>query len=163
MPGTYAPFELHARGYAPGNPAIASSTPSDSTALSLLGVGHEVGKRPLQSILCGTQAGQEDGLREHFDIRRAASGFDVGHIEEAPPELGFVAPELDPPAGERAGWIDDVTGRHGFTVVLSREVRVLYRWRCRTRLVGQSLVDLRAAAPREWLVPANPGLRPPRW
>ncbi|MAE96921.1 MAG: hypothetical protein CL910_19915 [Deltaproteobacteria bacterium] len=73
---------------------------------------------PLQLILCGTQAGQEVCLRERFDIRRAASGFDVAHIEEAPPEFGSVAPRLDPPPGERAGWIDDVIARHDFTVVL---------------------------------------------
>ena len=72
----------------------------------------------LQLILCGNQAGQEVCLRERFDIHRAASGFDVAHIEEAPPEFGSVAPRLDPPAGERAGWIDEVTARHDFTVVL---------------------------------------------
>ena len=73
---------------------------------------------PLQLILCGTQAGQEVCLRESFEIRRAASSFDVAHIEEAPPEFGSVAPRLDPPAGERAGWIDDAIARHDFTVVL---------------------------------------------
>ena len=73
---------------------------------------------PLQLILCGTRAGREVCLRERFDIRRAASGFDVAHIKEAPPEFGSVAPRLDPPAGERAGWIDDVIARHDFTVVL---------------------------------------------
>lgn len=73
---------------------------------------------PIQLILCGTQAGQEVCLRESFDIRRAASGLNVAHIEEAPPAFGSVAPRLDPPAGERAGWIDEVTARHDFTVVL---------------------------------------------
>ena len=73
---------------------------------------------PLQLILCGTQAGQEVCLRERFDIRPAAGGFDVAHVEEAPPKFGSVAPRLDPPAGGRAGWLDDAIARHDFTVVL---------------------------------------------
>ncbi len=73
---------------------------------------------PLQLILCGTQAGQEVCLRERFEVRRDASGFGVAHIEEAPPEFGSAAPRLDPPTGERVGWIDDVIARHEFTVVL---------------------------------------------
>ena len=73
---------------------------------------------PLQLILCGSQAGQEVCLRERFDVQRDASGFEVAHIEEAKPEFGSVAPRLDPPAGERTGWIDEVTARHAFTVVL---------------------------------------------
>ena len=73
---------------------------------------------PLQLILCGSPAGQEVCLRERFDIHQAAGGFDVTHIEEAPPEFGSVAPRLDPPAGERTGWIDQVAARHDFTVVL---------------------------------------------
>ena len=73
---------------------------------------------PLQLILCGTQAGQEVCLRERFEVRQDASGFGVAHIEEAPPQFGSAAPRLDPPAGERVGWIDDVIARHEFTVVL---------------------------------------------
>ena len=73
---------------------------------------------PLQLILCGKRAGQEVCLRERFDIRQAERGFEVVHIEEPPPEFGSAAPRLDPPVGERTGWIDDVTARHDFTVVL---------------------------------------------
>lgn len=73
---------------------------------------------PLQLILCGTRDGQEVCLRESFDVRAAASGFDVRLLDDPPPALGSVAPELDPPAGMRQGWLDDVIGRHAFTVVL---------------------------------------------
>ena len=51
-------------------------------------------------------------------MRTAASGFDVRLLDDPPPALGSVAPELDPPAGMRQGWLDDVIGRHAFTVVL---------------------------------------------
>ncbi|MEM9176249.1 MAG: hypothetical protein AAGC67_13565 [Myxococcota bacterium] len=73
---------------------------------------------PLQLILCGTEAGQEVCLRERFDVRVAASGFEVAHLEDAPPAFGSVAPLLDPPEGERAGWIDATIARHDFTVLL---------------------------------------------
>ena len=73
---------------------------------------------PLQLILCGTQAGEEVCLRERFDVRRGSGGFDVEHVEQAPPEFGSVAPDLDPPAGERVGWLDEVTQRHEITLLL---------------------------------------------
>lgn len=73
---------------------------------------------PLQLILCGTQAGQEVCLRERFDVRPGTRGFEVAHIEEAPPAYGSVAPLLDPPKGERTAWLDATIAKHDFTVVL---------------------------------------------
>lgn len=75
-------------------------------------------KGPLQLILCGTQAGQEVCLRERFDVRPGAGGFEVAHVEDTPPEFGSVAPLLDPPEGERAGWLEATLAKHAFTVVL---------------------------------------------
>ena len=73
---------------------------------------------PLQLILCGTRDGQEVCLRESFDVRAGAAGLEVSLLDDPPPALGSVAPELDPPAGERAGWLDATIARHAFTVVL---------------------------------------------
>lgn len=73
---------------------------------------------PLQLILCGTQAGQDVCLRERFEVRRAAEGFDVAHLEDPPPAFGSVASLLDPPEGERRGWLEATIAKHAFTVVL---------------------------------------------
>jgi len=78
----------------------------------------ESGDGPLQLILCGTQAGQEVCLRERFDVRSGAGGFEVAHVADPPPVFGSVAPLLDPPEGERAGWLDETIARHAFTVIL---------------------------------------------
>ena len=78
----------------------------------------ELAEGPLQLILCGHQKGQEVCLRERFGVRSVGAGFEIDHLEGAPPEYGSVAPLLDPPAGERRGWIDQVTARHEFTVLI---------------------------------------------
>lgn len=72
----------------------------------------------LQLILCGTRDGQEACLRERFLVREIEGRFDVTHLAEPPPEIGSVAPRLDPPAGQRAGWLDAAIARHAFVVLV---------------------------------------------
>jgi hypothetical protein len=76
------------------------------------------GAREFQLILCGSQAGQDVCLRERFEVRRARDGFDVTHLEEPGQEIGSPAPTLDPPAGVRAAWLDDVLAKHSFVVLV---------------------------------------------
>ena len=72
----------------------------------------------LQLILCGIEAGQEACLRERFEVHAEASGFAVAHLDDAPLAVGSPAPELDPPAGTRTGWLDAALDRHAFVVLL---------------------------------------------
>ena len=76
------------------------------------------GGSELQLILCGHKDGQDVCLRERFRVAPAREGFDVEHVSDAAPEVGSVAPELDPPAGVRAGWLDQIRGQHAFVVLL---------------------------------------------
>jgi hypothetical protein len=39
-------------------------------------------------------------------------------LRDETPEVGSPAPLLDPPAGVRAGWLDQVPPKHAFTVLL---------------------------------------------
>lgn len=74
--------------------------------------------RRLQLILCGTQAGQDVCLRERFEVERGSAGFAVTLLEDSTPEVGSPAPLLDPPAGARAGWLEQVVARHAFVVLV---------------------------------------------
>ena len=74
--------------------------------------------RDLQLILCGQEDGQDVCLRERFRVTRANEGYQVQHLEEAPPVVGSPAPLLDPPAGTRARWVDEVVANHDFVVLL---------------------------------------------
>jgi len=76
------------------------------------------GARQLELILCGTQDGQDVCLREGFEVRRSSTGFEVTLLEESAPELGSPAPLLDPPAGIRAGWLEQTLARHAFVVLV---------------------------------------------
>ncbi len=82
------------------------------------------GARELQLILCGNQEGQEVCLRERFEIKPDGDGFDVTHLADDAAEakgiskIGSPAPPLDPPPGERAGWLDDVLQKHAFVVLV---------------------------------------------
>ncbi len=79
--------------------------------------GTEVADRDLQLILCGQQDGQDVCLRERFAIAPSGGGFEVERLESEP-DVGSPAPELDPPVGVRARWLDETIGRHAFTVLL---------------------------------------------
>lgn len=72
----------------------------------------------LRLILCGRENGQDACLREDFDVTPTASGFQVEHVRDATPDLGSPAPLLDPPAGVRAGWLDQTLARHAFVVLI---------------------------------------------
>ncbi len=74
--------------------------------------------RELQLILCGERDGQDVCLRERFRVSQATDGFDVSLVADETPELGSAAPELDPPVGVRARWLDEVLPKHAFTVLL---------------------------------------------
>jgi hypothetical protein len=74
--------------------------------------------RQLQLILCGTRDGQEVCLRERFEVKPARSGLDVTLLEDSTPGVGSPAPLLDPPAGVRTAWLEQVLGRHAFVVLV---------------------------------------------
>ena len=74
--------------------------------------------RRLQLILCGTQGGQDVCLREGFEVKPARSGFDVMHLQDSTPGVGSPAPLLDPPAGMRTAWLEQVLARHAFVVLV---------------------------------------------
>ena len=74
--------------------------------------------RSLQLILCGRRDGQDVCLRERFEVTAAGEGFEVAHIDDSAPEVGSPAPLLDPPAGVRAGWLDEALSRHAFVVLV---------------------------------------------
>ena len=76
------------------------------------------GARPLQLILCGKQNGQDVCLRECFEVEAAGSAFAVRLLEDSSPAIGSPAPLLDPPAGVRAGWLEQVLPRHAFVVLV---------------------------------------------
>ena len=72
----------------------------------------------LQLILCGMQDGQDVCLRESFEVRREGESFDVANIPDPPLEVGSPAPELDPPRGVRASWLDAALAKHAFVVLV---------------------------------------------
>jgi hypothetical protein len=72
----------------------------------------------LQLILCGERGGREVCLRERFSVSEVDGAFDVTLLRDETPEVGSPAPLLDPPAGVRAGWLDQVLPKHAFTVLL---------------------------------------------
>jgi hypothetical protein len=80
--------------------------------------------RELQLILCGQQEGQDVCLRERFEIKPDGDGFDVTHLADdaanatGGSKIGSPAPLLDPPAGVRAGWLDNVLQKHSFVVLV---------------------------------------------
>ena len=76
-------------------------------------------QRDLQLILCGGEDGQELCLREDFRVVRQAdgSGFDVSHHPREP-EIASPAPLLDPPEGERDGWLQAKLSEHAFVLLL---------------------------------------------
>ena len=76
------------------------------------------GTRQLQLILCGTRDGQDVCLRERFEVTPARSGFDVTLLEDSTPDVGSPAPLLDPPAGVRRAWLEQVLARHAFVVLV---------------------------------------------
>jgi hypothetical protein len=80
--------------------------------------GSVEGALRLQLILCGSQDGQDLCLREHFEVTPKSGGFGVALVEDATPEIGSPAPLLDPAAGVRAGWLDEVLLKHAFVVLL---------------------------------------------
>jgi len=80
--------------------------------------GEATPARQLQLILCGMRNGQDVCLRERFEVKPASTGFDVQLIEDATPAVGSPAPLLDPPAGVRAAWLQQVLPRHTFVVLV---------------------------------------------
>lgn len=78
----------------------------------------ETPTRELQLILCGTRDGEDVCLRERFEVKPANEGFEVRLLEDTTPEVGSPAPLLDPPAGVRAGWLEQVLPRHAFVVLV---------------------------------------------
>lgn len=76
------------------------------------------GRREIQLILCGRQDGEDVCLRERFAVAPRGEGFDVVRLEEAATSLASPAPLLDPPAGVRSAWLDQVMGKHAFVVLL---------------------------------------------
>ena len=74
--------------------------------------------RQLQLILCGIRDGQDVCLRERFEVAPARSGFDVTLLQDSTPDLGSPAPLLDPPAGMRTAWLEQVLARHAFVVLV---------------------------------------------
>jgi hypothetical protein len=55
---------------------------------------------------------------ERFSVAQADGRFDVTLLRDETPAVGSPAPLLDPPAGARAGWLDQVLAKHAFTVLL---------------------------------------------
>ena len=78
------------------------------------------GVRELQLILCGNRDGEDVCLRERFEVKPGAGGFDVTHVDDAGlnPEVGSPAPLLDPPVGVRAGWLDAALQKHNFVALV---------------------------------------------
>ena len=76
-------------------------------------------QRDLKLILCGSKDGQELCLREDFRVIRQAdgSGFEVTH-QRHEPGIASPAPLLDPPEGERAGWLQAKLSEHTFVLLL---------------------------------------------
>jgi hypothetical protein len=74
--------------------------------------------RQLQLILCGTRDGQDVCLRERFEVKPARSGFEVTLLEDSTPDVGSPAPLLDPPAGMRTAWLEQVLARHALVVLV---------------------------------------------
>ena len=74
--------------------------------------------RQLQLILCGTRDGQDVCLRERFQVKPARAGFEVTLLEDSTPGVGSPAPRLDPPAGVRVGWLEQVLARHAFVILV---------------------------------------------
>ena len=74
--------------------------------------------RELQLILCGERDGQDVCLRERFVVATRGEGYDVEHLAQADDSLASPAPLLDPPAGQRVGWLEEAMGRHAFVVLL---------------------------------------------
>lgn len=72
----------------------------------------------LQLILCGADAGSDLCLKEQFTVRQEAGTYQVTHVTADPPAIGSPAPLLDPPAGVRQGWLDEVLGQHSFVLLL---------------------------------------------
>ena len=76
------------------------------------------GESELHLILCGVLDGDEVCLREKFRVRRLPDELEVIHEPDPEPAFGSPAPELDPPAGERKGWLARVLPSAEFTVLL---------------------------------------------
>ncbi len=76
------------------------------------------GPHQLQLILCGERDGHDVCLRERFVVATRGEGYAVEHLVDANDSLASPAPLLDPPVGARAGWVDEVMGRHAFVVLL---------------------------------------------
>ncbi len=74
--------------------------------------------RELQLILCGSQNGQEMCLRERFELTPSGESFNVVHLKETSSDPGSPAPLLDPPEGIRKGWLDTVSAKHAFVVLV---------------------------------------------
>ena len=81
-------------------------------------VADDTGQFQLQLILCGEQNGTDVCLKEDFQVIPASDSFQVTHSGSDKPDIGSPAPELDPPAGHRQGWLESVLGRHKFVVLL---------------------------------------------
>ncbi|MGH0028902.1 MAG: hypothetical protein ACQGVC_03860 [Myxococcota bacterium] len=104
---------------APAEAARAWFSTREGSAFKVTGfVESDDEDEDLQLILCGERDGQDVCLRERFRIAPAGEGFDVTLLEDETPDLGSPAPLLDPPAGVRARWLDDVLPKHAFTVLL---------------------------------------------
>ncbi len=78
----------------------------------------ETDARQLQLILCGSRDGQDVCLRERFEVKPASEGFEVTLLEDSTPDVGSPAPLLDPPAGVRARWLEQVLAQHSFVVLV---------------------------------------------
>ena len=75
------------------------------------------GESELHLILCGVLDGDEVCLREEFLVRGHPNESEVIHVPNPHPAFGSPAPELDPPAGERKGWLARVLPSAEFTVL----------------------------------------------
>ena len=97
----------------------------------------------LQLILCGTREGQDLCLRERFQVRPRdeAGGFEVTHIPNWDDDL----------VASGNTWMSHPKGYFQPGVLaLSRDGRVLYRWRCRPTRQNIGGAIARPTAPHVW-------------
>ena len=68
----------------------------------------------LRLVLCGGGACRQ----ETFRVASSPSGPQVDWLSGDRPVASEGVAELDPPPGARRNWIDEISGRHAFTVLL---------------------------------------------
>ena len=104
---------------APTAAAVRWFSDANGVEFKATGIVEPSSRDALTLILCGEQDGQELCLKEKFSLTPGdGERYRVEHLAAEQPEIGSVAPELDPPAGERSGWLDEALQRHRFVLLL---------------------------------------------